>query len=224
MRTNAALQAVLQGRFASEFGLRPQLPPDVLPLGIPEVDALCGGLPRGALTEITGPASSGCTSLLCAALAQATADEETCALVDVTDAFDPESAAAAGVVLPRLLWIRCNGNAEKALRAADLLLQAGGFGLVAMDLADVPPGDGRRISLSSWYRFRRSVESTRTIFLVSGQEPYARQCASLALEAGPVQAEWSGRQLEGVWLPVRRRKPVGVAMEARLRWKPEIAG
>ena len=90
---------------ASRLGVRPQ--PETIPTSIPQVDKLTGGVPRGGLTEIFGPASSGRTSLLLALLAQTTAREEVCALVDASDAFDPHSAAAAGVDLKRLLWVRC---------------------------------------------------------------------------------------------------------------------
>src|SRR6266851_2413681 len=78
--------------------------------GIREMDALTGGLPRGCLSEICGPASSGRTSVLLAALAAATQRQEVCALVDTTDAFAPESAEAAGVDFQRLLWVRCGGG------------------------------------------------------------------------------------------------------------------
>jgi hypothetical protein len=166
--------------------------------------------PRGAISEISGPASSGRTSLLFSLLAEVSQEpEEHCALVDTDDAFDPVSAAAAGVALHRLLWVRCRGNAEHALRVTDLLIQAGGFGLVAMDMADTPPRTARRISLTSWYRFRRAVENTRTIFVVVGQEPYARQCASLALETKREQSHWSSTLFEGIVLQVGRRKPLG---------------
>src|SRR5438093_8473069 len=103
--------------------LEVRAPAATAPTGISEIDALTGGLPRGALTEIFGPASSGRTSLLLSALAEATAREEVCALVDSEDAFHPHSAAAAGVQLTRLLWVRCAHNAEQALKAADLLIQ-----------------------------------------------------------------------------------------------------
>ena len=59
------------------------------------------------------------------------------ALVDTCDRFDPESAAATGLDLSRLLWIRETGDATRALKAMNLVLQAGGFGLVVLDLADV---------------------------------------------------------------------------------------
>jgi hypothetical protein len=173
-----------------------------------EIDALTGGLPRGALTEIFGPASSGRTSLLVAALAEATRRQEVCALVDVSNAFNPESAVSAGVDLKQLLWVRTgcpgarklrsqmqstgspttashknwNTGLEQALKTTDLLLQSGGFGMVIVDLADVPPQATRRIPLTSWFRFRRAVENTPTVLLVMEQEPYAKTCASLVLK------------------------------------------
>ncbi len=198
-------------------GLLPQKPaPETLPTGVAEVDALTGGLPRGALTEICGPASSGRTSLLHSLLASATGRGEVCALVDATDAFDPHSAAATGVELKRLLWVRCGktggcrqeaggrksefsrgsqsrlfGNVADALKAADLLLAAGGFGVVAMDLGDVPPAVARRIPLPSWFRFRRTVENTPTVLVVLEQEPSARSCASLVLRMAAGELHWS---------------------------------
>ena len=186
---------------------------EACPTGLAEVDALAGGLPQGCLTEVYGPASSGRTSLMLAAMAQATGREEVCALVDASDAFDPVSAAAAGVALERLLWVRCGGNAEHALKAADLLVQAGGFGLVVMDLADTPVGTARRISMTSWFRLRRAVEHTPTVLLVVEQQPHAKTCASLTLEAAARAGGWSGtpgcsQLLRGIRVHVDRRKPV----------------
>ncbi len=139
-------------------------------------------LPRGCLTEIFGPASSGRTSLLLSILAAATERDEVCALVDAEDAFDPASAAAAGVRLDRLLWVACAHNAEHALKAADLLIQGGGFGLVALDLGDTPPETARRISLTSWFRLRRAVENTPTVLVAVARQSNAKTCASLQLE------------------------------------------
>ena len=129
--------ALLKKQFESVLGghldwqSRPEL--EWVRSGISEID-----LPRGCLTEIFGPASSGRTTLLHSILAEATAREEVCALVDADDAFDPASATAAGVRLDRLIWVRSSHNAEHALKAADLLIQGGGFGVVAMDLGDTP--------------------------------------------------------------------------------------
>jgi hypothetical protein len=145
-----------------------------------------------------------------ATLAAATRRQESCALVDVSDAFAPEFAATAGVDFKNLLWVRCEEPAagrqssavskkpafshqlsairkkmaslEQALKATDLLLQSGGFGLVAIDLGDVPLQNARRVPLTSWFRFRRAVENTPTVLLVVGLGSCARTCASLLLQ------------------------------------------
>ncbi|MDP9268410.1 MAG: hypothetical protein M3P27_08825, partial [Acidobacteriota bacterium] len=78
----AQVEAALEKRVPSALTVRERPAPLCLPTGVPEVDALTGGLPRGALSEIIGPVSSGRTSLLLALLAQATARAEFCALVD----------------------------------------------------------------------------------------------------------------------------------------------
>jgi hypothetical protein len=213
--------AVLKKQFESELGglldwqSRPA--PDTVPTGIAEIDGVIGGLPRGSLTEIFGPASSGRTSLLISILAEATARQESCALVDAEDAFDPASAEAAGVQLDRVLWIRCGHNAEHALKAADLLIQGGGFGLVAMDLGDTSPAVARRISMVSWFRLRRAVEYTPTVLLALARQSNAKTCASLMIECTRERIAWAGarncsRLLRGMSIrvsPIRtsRRKP-----------------
>ena len=205
----AKIAPVALGRdFAFKVGL-----PEVSPTGVADVDALAGGLPKGCLTEIYGPASSGRTCLMLAALAQATIRGNICALVDAGDAFDPASAAAAGVRLERLLWVRCGGRAEHALKAVDLLVTGGGFGMVVMDLADTPAVTARRISLTSWFRLRRAVEHTPTVLLVVDGQPLAKTCASLLLEVRREKAVWSGtpgcsRLLRGIRVCTQRRKPV----------------
>jgi hypothetical protein len=190
----------------------------MLSSGVPDVDRLTGGIPRGAITEIYGPVSSGRTSLIVSLLAEATSREESCALVDAADAFDPPAAASGGVDLSRLLWIRCSAKAEHALKAADLLIAGGGFGLVIMDMGDTPPREARRISLASWFRFRRTVEHTPTALIVIGRESYV-SCASLGLEMRREGVSWSGapgcsQLLRGVRLRVETRKPVRTAAAA----------
>lgn len=194
------------------FTERPEA--ELLPTGIAEVDARTGGLPRGALTEICGPASSGRTSLVLSVMARAGAGREYCALIDAAGVFDPVSAAGAGVALDRLLWVRCGGDAEKALKAADLIVQGGGFGLVVMDLGDTPSSSVRRISMTSWFRLRRAVEHTRTVLAAVECEPHAGSSASLVLALGRAETGWSGapgcsRLLRGLRVEVERRKPVG---------------
>lgn len=173
----------------------PQRAPKRIATGIPAIDVLTsGGIPRGALTEIYGSSSSGRTSLLFAALSRVTTNQEYCALIDAADAFDPASAAQAGVQLSRLLWIRCGSNAEHALKAADLIVQAGGFGMIAMDLGDTPARTAARISLASWFRLRHAVEPTPAALIVLAQTVNARSCSSLQLELRAEEARWSGEQ------------------------------
>src|SRR5580658_2286374 len=193
---------------------------EVCPTGVAEVDAMAGGLPQGCLTEVYGPASSGRTSLMLAAMAQSTGRENVCALVDASDAFDPASAAAAGVRLERLLWVRCGGNAEHALKAADLLVQGGGFGMVVMDLADTAAG-ARRISMTSWFRLRRAVEHTPTVLLVVEQQPHAKTCASLTLEMRRERTVWLGTNAgETAWRTrAQSETHFSMGVEGRV-WRP----
>lgn len=89
---------------------------ELITTGIDEVDALLqGGLPLGSLAEITGPASSGRTTLVSCILAGATQQGAACAYVDAADAFDPLSAAAIGINLGRLLWVRAGRTQEKTV-------------------------------------------------------------------------------------------------------------
>src|SRR5947209_1250333 len=113
---------------ASQLEIRPA--PEMVSSGIPVLDTLTGGLPRGCLTEICGPASSGRTTVLLAALAAATRRGEFCALIDASDALHPKSAASAGIDLDRFLWVRCgedfprgHSGGEKTNVAADALVR-----------------------------------------------------------------------------------------------------
>ena len=205
------LESSLPERLSSTLLLRERAAPPTVSTGVAVLDALTGGLPRGALSEIAGPASSGRTGVMLAALAGATRRQEVCALVDANDSFDPASAMAAGVDLERLLWVRCSdmprhkfgatrtglghpkspspanagfafsGVIEQVLKVTDLLLQGGGFGMVVLDLGDIPPESARRVPLTSWFRFRRAVEPTATVLLLVDQEPCAKTCASLVV-------------------------------------------
>jgi hypothetical protein len=189
----AALLEQFETELGSQWQWQARPDPETVSTGIPEIDAATGGgLPRGCLTEIYGSPSSGRTSLLASILARATGRHEFCALIDTEDGFDPASAEAAGVNLSQVLWVRCGHNAEHALKAADLLIQGGGFGLVAMDLGDTPVSTARRISMTSWFRLRRAVEHTQTVLIALALQPNARTCASLSLECARERVEWSG--------------------------------
>jgi recombination protein RecA len=180
----------LRGRVPAPFTYRDRNVFELVSWGIPEIDARVGGLPRGALTEVCGTPGSGKTSLLISVLAARTGAGEVCALVDARDSFDPANAQAAGVALKQLLWVRCH-DLDQALRATDLLIQSGGFGLVAVDLSDVPQRTVRQVPLNAWFRFRRAVEDTPSILLVLEQEANAKTCASLVLRLESHGPRWS---------------------------------
>lgn len=168
------------------------------------------GLNRGFISEVHGPRSSGRTSISLHVLAAATMRGEICAFIDMHDAFDPVSAHTAGVKLERLIWVRCRGNSEHAIRAADLLLHAGGFGLVLLDLCETAERLLQRIPLSYWYRFQRAIEHTPTILLVCSESSQARSCASNILELKSKLFHWSGKPpfslLKGLVASIRLRK------------------
>lgn len=150
------------------------------------------GLQRGAIAEISGERSSGKTSVCLYVLAQATRRGEICAMVDTSGQFHPESAAEAGVDLDRLIWIQCKGNSGHALRATDLLLHAGGFSVVCLDLCEVAPRVLNQIPLSYWYRFGRAIENTPTTLLVCDIFPQAKCSTASHLELRSQQVHWSG--------------------------------
>jgi len=182
------VESSLKPRVSSPFQHQEPLV-ETVSAGIPSVDTVTGGLPRGSLTEIYGPPCSAKTTLLISALASRTAASELCALVDGCDCFDPHSAEAAGVKLEQLLWVRCR-NVDQALRSTDLLIQGGGFGLIALDLGDTPLHIVRYVPLQVWFRFRRAVESTPTILVLLEQESNAKTCASLVLELRAQKTRW----------------------------------
>jgi len=171
------------------------------PAGLPD-------LPEGAITEIYGPRSSGRATLLHAALAAATNAGELCALIDAADAFDPCSASHAGVHLNRLLWVRSHHDAHDALKAADLVLHAGGFKLIALDLCGA---DTQRIPISWWRRLRLAVENTSSILLVTTDAPLLRQAATIQIALETHRALWSGTLFEGADIAARQRKPMQIA-------------
>jgi hypothetical protein len=169
----------------------------VAPTGVAALDAaLGGGLRRGHLSDITGAASTGRTTFVVQALAAATGRGEAVALVDPADTFDPASAAAHGVTLPQMLWVRPAAAGERAaaiaLKAFGLVLQAGGFGLVVLDLADVAPAALRRLPATTWMRLARIVEGSDTAALLVGAERIARSAGGATIACETAVAGWQG--------------------------------
>jgi recombination protein RecA len=192
--------------------------------GISQLDCAMQGIPLHALTEIcgSGVVSSGKTSVLTSLLAQASRDHF-CALVDAADSFDPASAQAAGVHLQRLLWVRCGKSRvklpplEQAFKAADILLQSGGFGLIAVDLSGISERVVRKVPLSSWFRFSRVIEKYPAALVFIEQEPHATSCAALVLRVVSEPAVFSGNLLTQLNLKVEIVRSPGKKMAASER-------
>ena len=197
LRLGAAPQEA-SAHFAAKAGIE---------TGISAIDELVGGgFPRGALHEISGPRSSGRTSLALALLAGTTRWGEVTAVVDLADAFDPASADRAGVDLDRVLWLRPPALRE-ALRCAERLLEASGFALVLLDLTPSP-----QIAPATWPRLARAAKSSNTALTVLSSWRMAGTSAQIALELDPSRARFSGTPalLEGLETEValvRSRSP-----------------
>ncbi|HEX4652124.1 MAG TPA: ATPase domain-containing protein [Granulicella sp.] len=274
------IEAALAHRVPAALTPAPRSIRPVVPTGIAAIDTMLeGGLPLGGITEVVGQESSGRTALALSFVATMTAAGKVCAWIDVSNALDPESAAAVGVDLERLLWVRCgvpaaedaapaqqdfrlperylvpppvtkglhgggfgphprgevkgmsealggllerqalaprcaepqrrivpekdtipaapiwpqrNGRRpavaakpwariEQALRVADLLLQAGGFGSIVLDMADLAPEYALRVPLTTWFRYRAAAERTQASVLLLTQQACAKSSAALVL-------------------------------------------
>lgn len=199
---------------------------------------LHGGLPRGQLSELAGPRSSGRTTLLLQMIAAATRRGEIAALVDTFDGFDVASAVAAGIDLDRLLWIRGHAitrpqdsglrsqaeaggprpetslmerGIDRALKALNLVLQAGGFGVVALDFGDVPLSALKRVPFTTWLRVQRTIEGSEAACVLLVPQPLARSAGGLTLSLSGCP-QWAGdsdrsRRLAGIDVTVRVISP-----------------
>jgi hypothetical protein len=182
------LRAQIEKKLPAAFTTYPREYRGSIPTGISTIDSLVQGVPLHALTEICGSnaASSGKTSVMASVLAQASQDRF-CALVDASDAFDPESGHGAGINFSRLLWVRCGTSKtrfrplEQAFKVADILLQSSGFGLIVVDLSGVSEWIVRKVPLSTWFRFSRVIEKQSAALVFIEQEPHATSCAGLVL-------------------------------------------
>ncbi len=242
----AELEALLKARKLDRTLTRAQKAGQgIVPTGIRALDEILeGGLPRGEMSEVVGPRSSGRSSVVAATLAAATSQGELAALVDTLDMFDPETGAMAGIHLPRLLWIRGDALSrhpappararlqrpvgrpagierlaapdpwmrvlDRSVKAVNLVLQAGGFDMVVLDLGEVPPEAIRRLPFTTWFRLQRTIEGSRTACLLVA--PMARSAGGVSIALSrddQASGHWSGR-------PGATRLFLGLAIEARV--------
>ena len=195
----------------------------VVPTGIDALDGLLsGGWRHGEVSEVVGPRSSGRTSVLVSTLASATGAGQVVGLVDAVDRFDPASASAAGVDLDRVLWVRgppiaveqarasmVDRAVLQALRALDLLVRAGGFAVVALDVADIPPRFLRALPLATWMRVAHANAGQPTVCLLVGDAPMGRSArgATVTLESS---GRWTGTSPQS-------RRLAGLDLRAEVR-------
>lgn len=217
MAARAAVEALLRERKLDRTltsTLPDRLGEDaVAALGTDALDrALSGGLPRGQVSEVVGPASSGRTSVAWAALAAATQRGESVALIDTFDRFDPPTAHACGIELSRLLWVRGQAVSktaaaidpawlpgvravsgpgtfmerviDRAIKSLNLVVQSGVCTLVVIDLIDVPAVALRRLPASTWFRIERAIEGSDTAVVILSAIPVARSAGGRSVMIG----------------------------------------
>lgn len=192
-------------------------------------DPLHGGVPRGQMSELVGPVSSGRTSLAWRWLGGATRRGESAALIDTFDRFDPATGEACGIDLSRLLWVRGQAitkttgavdpawlpgaravegpgtllerTIDRALKALNLVLQSGVCMAVVLDFADVPPTGIRRVPHTTWLRLQRVVEGTDTACLLLGPMPLARSAGGITITTGAIGATGTTGAAGAIGLP-----------------------
>jgi hypothetical protein len=240
-RTDAALPGVFPGAFPGEsvpFGV--DALDNRLRGGLPrgQLSELTGA--SAFAKAPAGKPAVGRLTLLLQLMAAATRRGEVVAFVDTCDRLDVASAATAGVCLDRLLWIRGDAvssgagvsdavsglsrttaaagmtwerTLDRALKALNLVLQAGGFAMVAIDLADVPPVWLARLPFTTWLRVQRSIEGSDTACVLLTPEPLARSAGGLTLTLSG-RTTWIGstqpghhRRLTGMDTTVRIVSP-----------------
>jgi len=226
MPARAAVEALLRDRKLDRTltsTLPERLGEDaVAPLDLDALDrALSGGVPRGQVSEVVGPSSSGRTSVAWAALAAATRRGESVAIIDTFDRFDPPTAHACGLDLSRLLWVRGQAVSktsaaidpawlpgvravsgpgtfierviDRAIKSLNLVVQSRVCTLVVIDLIDVPATALRRLPASTWFRVERAIEGSDTAVLILAAMPVARSAGGRSIVIGAdQQVTWQG--------------------------------
>jgi hypothetical protein len=199
-----------------------------LPTGIAAVDALLGGgVPRGQVCEVHGPASSGRTAVVLALTGRITRTGALAGWVDPQDRFEPAMAAGAGVDLARLLWLRGRAGQPRALSeavsATGTLVGSGLFDLVVLDLAGVGAVEIQRLPGATWIRLQRMIEATPTALVLLADAHVAQGPGGASLALTPGAARWSGppgpgRLLGGIASQIRagRHSARAVSFEREL--------
>lgn len=246
-RASAVLSALQQRRLDRTLtSVKPAAAPICADWQIPWLDAGVGGVPRGQVSEVVGPVSSGRTGLAWAALAAATTRGERVALIDTFDRFDPALAADAGVDLSRVLWVRgqpvsrmagaldpdwvpgqrvaqgpgtlFERSLDRALKAVQLAAQSGVCTLIVLDLLDVPVLALRRIPRATWLRLQHSIEGSPVAVLLLGMQPMSRSAGGLSIAVGPPVTARAEEDTANTIEP-RRATAVPTPAASRVQWR-----
>ncbi len=173
---------------------------------------------RGSLTEFTGEASAGKTSLTLMLLSVLTQNGEISSVVDLAGGFNPQAAKKNDVKLENLLWIRCGGHIENAFKAIDYLVQAGNFGLIWLNLNTASLEELNFIPSSYWYRFRTKIKGSQTLLVVTARKTLLGSASSQSYSFDKREVIWSGggkfKLLKELQIDLNTRKPFLI--------KPEI--
>jgi hypothetical protein len=194
----------LRKLLAERFPPTPAARPARLQTGLAFLDqAIAGGFPQGAITEIiSAHPSAGSATIIAALIAAAARNSYFAALIDGRDSFSPDSLG--NDCLRHLLWIRC-AKAAEAIKAVDLLLRDGNFPLVIVDLVLNTADELRKIPQPSWYRLQRLVESTSAACVVFNRRSMVASAQlKLSLNQAWTLSDLEADALSRIRLDVRR--------------------
>jgi hypothetical protein len=222
----------------------------LVPTGMSDLDErLQGGFPRGHMSEVVGPRSSGRLALMLSLLAGATRRGEAVAYIDPLDMFDPPSAAASGIDFSRMLWVRGEATSsarvslsceygtlqkslDRAVKSLNLILQAGGFGVAVLDLGEIHAHVLQRLPFTTWLRLHRIIEGSETACVLIGAEPISRSAGGVTVRLEPasepgLQASDRGVRVlpfpePGAWSPELVRHITARVVRARAGETPNV--
>ena len=199
---------------------------EVIPTGSLALDLALGvgGIPRGRVTEVYGPESSGKTTLCQHIVAEAQRLGGVCAYVDMEHALDPAYAARTGVDV-EALYISQPDTGEQALEIAEALVRSGGVDVVVVDsvaalvpraeiegeMGDPPMGMQARLMSQALRKLSGAIKQTNTAVVFTNQ---LRQ--RIGVVFGNPETTTGGMALKfyaSVRLDVRRVESIKVGQE-----------
>jgi len=212
------LESLLAARKLDGTIARPEAARMAIPsaaTGIASLDeALAGGWRRGELSELLGGPSAGRAGVVTATMAAATARGELVAVVDAFDRLDPATVASGGVDLSHVLWVRgpaltlpsrpglVSSAVLNAVRAFDLILRAGGFGVVVLDVAGAPARAFHDLAPATWLRLAHAIAGQASAGVLVGDVPMGRSARGVTVRLSSTR-RWTGtspqsRRLDGL--------------------------